>query len=329
MADYPLVEKFLADKPFGPNHAAHDLTLCDPIVPALEYFLSINAVSGHSRKLDDIKSKPVGTPCKNDRLIQWASLCAEIGAICLLGKTLGLEIVGLEQVSPRSPRSKANCDIVSLVNGDLKYFEVKRNAAEDKQCLPELLEQRLNQLKSELPFGMMPQLLDRDYDCTGLDEKLSRIKDHVAAFQRHKREGRLAGECRPPAFQDEAFEVVFYPKSPEDGGGESDSPVDLEELSKKLLGPGAKGRDGKPMTPMVQKAAKQGADYLVCRVPKWVDWTKIVEKVFEDTSYSNGVTYFSKDPRLDPLEGVVLFAKYDDFCIVNNLRARTRNWLAA
>ena len=211
MADYPLVEKFLADKPFGPNHAAHDLTLCDPIVPALEYFLSINAVSGHSRKLDDIKSKPVGTPCKNDRLIQWASLCAEIGAICLLGKTLGLEIVGLEQVSPQSLRSNANCDVVAVVNGEVKYFEVKRNAAEDKQCLPELLEQRLNQLESELPFGMMPQLLDRDYDCTGLDEKLSRIKDHVAAFQRHKREGRLAGECRPPAFQDEAFEVVFYP----------------------------------------------------------------------------------------------------------------------
>jgi len=329
MAKYPRVEEFLTENPFGPNHAAHDFALSDPIVPALEYFLSKDAVRGHSKKLADIKSKPIGTPYRNDRLIQWASLCAEIGASALLGKTMGLEIAGFDQVSPRSERRRANCDIVAVVNGEEKYFEVKRNAAEDKQCLPELLEVRLRELESELRFGMTPQLVDRNYACTRLDEKLSQIRDRVAEFQQHKREGRIAGECRPPAFQDEAFEVVFHPKNPEDIDLEFVSPVFPQQLAPYLLGPGGTGCNGKPMIPMVRQAAKKGAHYLVCRVPRWFDWTKIVEEIFEDSSQNSGVTYFSKDPRLDSLEGVVLFARYDDFCIVNNLRAGTWNWLTA
>lgn len=327
MAKFLRVEKFLAGNPFGPNHAAHDLALSDPIVPALEYFLSLDAVPGHCKKLEEIKNKPVGTPCKNDRLIQWASLCAEIGAVRLLGKTMGLKIVGFEQVSPRSKRPNANCDIVAVVNGEKKYFEVKRNAAEDKQCLPEILEKRLREVERELPFGMTPELVDRNYDCTDLEIKLGRLKDHVETFQQHKREGLLAGKCRPSAFQDEAFEVVFHPKS-QRTSTRFFSPVFPKELAPYLLGPGGTGRNGKPMTPMVQQAAEKGADYLVCRVPKWQDWTKAMEEIFAESSHNSGVTYFSKDPRLDKLEGVVLFRTYDDFCIVNNLAAGTRNWLA-
>jgi hypothetical protein len=328
VASYPLVEKFLAGDPFGPNHAAHNFKLSNPIVPALEYFLSIDAVRGHGKKLAEIRSKPVGTPCKNDRLIQWASLCAEIGAICLLGKALRLKIVALEQVSPRSARPNANCDIVAVVDGKNNYFEVKRNGAEDKQCLPEVLEDALSQLEGELSFDITPELVDRDYDCSALDEKLSRLKDHVAAFQRRKEEG-LTGEAKPSTFEDEAFTVMFHPKTRNNVGAHFFSPVFPKQLSPYLLGPGKSGRDGKPMTPMVQKAAEKGADYLVCRVPKWGDWTKVVGEIFEDFSYNKRVTYYSKDPRLDLLEGMVLFARYDDFCIVNNLRARTRNWLAA
>ena len=100
MAKYPKVEKLLAEQPFGPNPAAHDFALSDPIVPALEYFLSLDAVAGHGNKLDEIKKNPYETPRKNNARIQWASLCAEIGAICLLGKTLDLTIVGFDQVSP-------------------------------------------------------------------------------------------------------------------------------------------------------------------------------------------------------------------------------------
>jgi hypothetical protein len=122
---------------------------------------------------------------------------------------------------------------------------------------------------------------------------------------------------------------VFHPKSPEDMDLEYFLPVLPKQLSRYLLGPGKPGRDGKPMTPMVQQAADKGADYLVCRVSKWVDWTTTVGEIFAVSSHISGVTYFSKDPRLDPLEGVVLFARYDDFCIVNNLRAKTQNWPAA
>jgi hypothetical protein len=115
--EYPLVQQFLEAKLFGPDHAAHDFSLSDRIVPALEYFLSLKNVRGYAAKLADIRTKPIGSPKKNDRRIQWASLCAEIGAICLLGKTLEIKIVGLEEVSPRTTRPKANCDIVAVVYG--------------------------------------------------------------------------------------------------------------------------------------------------------------------------------------------------------------------
>lgn len=330
MADYPLVERFLTENPFAPNHAAHDFDLSNPIVPALEYFLSLDAVPGHAGKLKDITNKPVGTPRTNNREIQWASLCAEFGAICLLGKTLGLEIVGFDQVSPRSSRPNANCDIVAVVNGENKYFEVKRNAAEDKQTLPELLEQRLEQLQREISFGMTPELVDRNYDCTDLDEKFCRLKDHVAQFQQQKDQGHRTGR-HPPGFRDTAFEVLFHEKGTlAYEGGHYFSPVDFEALAKKLRGPGGTGRDGGPMIPMVKQAAEKGGDYLVCRVPKWGHpWSEIVGKIFDPFSHDHGVTYLSKDPRLNPLEGVVLLAQYDDFCIVNNLRAKTWNWLAA
>jgi hypothetical protein len=145
--EYPLVQQFLEAKLFGPDHAAHYLSLSDRIVPALEYFLSLKNVRGYAAKLEEIRTKPIGSPKKNDRRIQWASLCAEIGAICLLGKTLEIRIVGLEEVSPRTTRPKANCDIVAVVNGDLKFFEVKRNAAEDKQFLPDILEEKLKRVQ--------------------------------------------------------------------------------------------------------------------------------------------------------------------------------------
>ncbi len=83
------------------------------------------------------------------------------------------------------------------------------------------------------------------------------------------------------------------------------------------------------MVPMVPQAILKGADYLMCRVTNWKDWPEIVEHCFQEFTHTGGVTYFADDLRLGALNGIVLFARYDDFCIINNLRARARNWLRA
>jgi len=299
----------------------------DPIVPAMEYFLSLEDVPHHAAKLSEILTRPVGTPMKNDREIQWASLCAEMGAICLLGKTLGNRILNIEATSPKTAFPNRTCDILAAINGRRTFFEVKRNAAEEKQTLPDFLRKKLDDLESELPFSMLPQLDDRHYDCSNIDEKLQQIRNHVARFERQKHEGLLLHEATPSPFKDNAFTICFALKSDDVAGCHLYAPV--FHFSKYLLGPGEKGADGKAMVPMVQQALLKGADYLMCRVPRWKSWPDILGECFPRLTHTGGKTYFADDVRLGVLSGIVLFARYDDFCIVNNLRARVTNWLRA
>jgi hypothetical protein len=327
--DYPLVREFLETEPFGPDHVGQGLTLSDPIAPTLEYFLSLRSVRGHAAKLEEIRTKPAGSPEKNDRLVQWESLLAEIDAICLLGKVLGVRILGLEEASPGTARPKATCDIVGAVKDGLKYFEVKRHSAEVKQILPDALTEMLKDLESELAFVITPELVDRDYDCTNLEEKRRRILDHVAAFERRKQKGLLRGQDRPIAFQDGVFILRFRPKPRIGPGCQYLSPVWSADLAKYLLGPGDIGRDGEPMVPMALQAVLKGADYLLCRVEGWKAWQDLIEECFEYSTHRDGATYFADDVRLGSLDGVILFTSYKDFCVINNLRARARNWLRA
>ena len=327
MTKYPLIERLISRGVFGPDHAAKEIDLSWPIIPALEYFLSLENVTGFSDKLDEIIEKPVGQANKNDRSVQWASLCAEIGAICLLGKMLGLRIVGFEQISPKTTRPKANCDVLVVVNGNLKFCEVKRNAAEEKQILPDLLQQKLNEL--ELPYSITPELIDRNYDCTNLNTKLQKLIDHVTTFEEQKHKGSMAIENSPASFNAGEFIVYFHPKSEVSSESQFLTPVLSSDLSNFMLGPGGIGRDGKPMVPMVQQAILKGADYLICRVTGWEGWPKIVEKCFERLMYSNGATYFIRDQRFGSLDGIILFSHYNDFCIVNNLKVKEGNWLVA
>ena len=332
MDKYPLVRQFLEAKPFGPDHAAHDLSLCHPIVPALEYFLSLRNVKGHDAKLKQLNKigrQLVKNARKNDAGVQWDALCAEIYGVYLLGKTLGLEILGLEEVSPRTLRPNADCDIVAAVNGEATFFEVKRNSAEGKQAPPGLLEEGLRELESRLAFSMTVQLFDQNYDCSDLNGKLKQIENHVVAFERNRRLGGLLGQNAPISFEDSTLRVVFHSRREGRIGCHYVSPRWSPELSKYLLGPGDIGADGTPMIPKVQEAIEKGADYLMCCAPNWKGWPEIVEGCFQYSIWTEGVTYFADDLRFGTLSGIVLFACHDDFCIVNSLRSRATNRLRA
>lgn len=326
MEDFPRVQQLLESGAFRENHFAAHMEASDPIIPALEYFLSLEQVTGFSGKFRDIKEKPLGQKTTNERRVQWASSCAELGAIYLLGKTLDIVIIGFDQKSPQATRPNSNCDVLVTINGHLTFIEVKRNAAEDKQELPELLEESLAALA--LPYSMTTELVDRYYDCSNLSVRLSELTQHVKIFENSRKSARRARQ--PPPFNaGDDFRVVFGAKSDDPMALAFFLPVFTTQLKSYLVGSAATGKDGKPMPSMATQAAAKGADYLFCRIPTWNrSWQEIVDECFVSVTYRGGRTFFTTDSGLLNLRGVVLFSSYDNFCIVNNLN-KDGPWLVA
>jgi hypothetical protein len=313
--EFTRVQNLISSGALTPDHYAANLSLSNPIVPALEFFLSLDGITGFSDKYAELIN-PVGTPDRNDRIVSWASLCAELGATYLLTQGLKAQIVGFNGASRRATRPESDCDIVAAANGHLLFVEVKRKASQDKQMLPETLETVLCDLI--LPCNICSvELLNRNYDCRNLDAEIREIKAHV---ERSLRFGETPGP-----FATDGFRISFGP-----GPNTSDisclfDPAFSDDLAPHLLGP-SKKRD---MIPMVDQAREKGADYLFCRTPGWEGWPSIVESCFAPVSYSNGQTYFTDDPRMHGLHGIVLFSRYNDFCVVNNINEGAGAWLVA
>lgn len=316
MTEFRRVQSLINTGTFGPDHYAADLSLSNPIVPALEFFLSLENVTGFSSKYNKLVKGPIGSPDRNDRIVNWASVCAELGAISLLGQALRAHIVGFDQISPRATRAKSNCDIVAIANGHLLFVEVKRKASQDKQDLPETLEKVLSEL--ELPYNICGvELLNRNYDCRGLDIEILKIKEHV----------EKACQCaeEPGPFANAHFRIDFAPGPNTPTINCLFDPAFSDDLAPHLLGPAPRS----DMIPMVDQAREKGADYLFCRTPGWEDWPTVVNACFSHISYSNGRTYFAEDHRMHSLFGIVLFSRYDSFCIVNNAKEGNGAWLVA
>ncbi len=322
MAHFPCVKRLLDSGKFAANHFAANLSLDDPIVPALEYFLSLEHVDGFSEKFHELRTKPVGTGHTNNPRVQWASMCAELGAIHLLGCALGVPLVGFDKPSPKALRLHSNCDIVASINDRLVHVEVKRNAKEDSQMLPELLDDRLQELGAELDAGITGELLDRRYDCSDIEARLIQVRQHVET-QRATTHGLQPSIISLGAFRvhlsDGDFPMQFY------------TPLSLNEVRKKLLGPGGIGRDGEPMQPLVPQAIDKGADYLFLRIPRVesAEWGEIVQGLFLNQAYKLRCDrlYVTSDQALQGLCGIVLFARYDDFCIVGTSEAEAAMWI--
>lgn len=316
MAHFPRVKRLLDSGQFTAGHFAANLSLRDPIVPALEYFLSLEHVDGYSGKLDELRTQPVGPAHTNSRRVRWASICAELGAIHLLGCTLDVPLVGFDKTSPTAIRHSSDCDIVARVNDRLVYVEVKRNATEDSQVLPELLDNRLRELAGELNVSITGELLDRRYDCSDIEERLIQIKQRVEALRATTR-GLQRTYVRLGAFRVLLsignIPMQFY------------TPLSLDEVRKKLLGPGGVG-----MQPLVSQAIDKGADYLFHRMPRVdsADWGEIVQALFPNLTCNSRSDrlYVTSDRTLHGLRGIALFARYDDFCIVCTSAAEAEMW---
>ena len=313
---FPRVQSLINNGAFTSDHYAANLALSDTIVHALEHFLSLEKVKGFSGKYDSLINFPVGSPDQNDRNMNWASMCAELGAIFLLSQTLNAHIVGFDQVSPYATRPRSNCDILVIVNGHLVFVEVKRKASQDKQDLPETLEKVLRELK--LPCNICGvEMLNRDYKCHNLNTEALKIKEYADKAS-HLTEV-------PLPYTTDDFRIYFElgPNTPRINN--FFDPAFSGDLATHLFGPSPKTS----MIPMVDRARDKGANYLFCRTPRWENWPAVIETCFSGVSYSNGRTYFTDDVRMYGLYGIVLFSHYDDFCIVNNVFEGEGAWVLA
>lgn len=307
-----------------PSHAAYPLALDDFVAPCIEYFLTLRRVRGFSGKLREFRETPAGRDSSNARDVAWASCCAELGAIMIIGRTLRLPIVDFDITSIRADRSGSNCDL-AFEFGEVKYLvEVKRKAAEDKQQAPQLLLDSLTQLK--LPCSVTLEVRDRKYDCRDMAEKLKLIQEHVAL---HQASQDLATSA-PGTLRFGQFSVHFLAGHP-GSVGQYFQPDYLRDIKSHLLGDGRPLGDPKRKTPMVEAAHSKGADILACRVSDRDGIDRVVEFCFPSRKRRSELHFNVAESTLRGLAGVLLFARYDSFRLVtldrqdlNSLTAKRR-----
>jgi hypothetical protein len=280
-------------------------------------------VPGFQEKLNGFLREPHGL--RNDAEIQWASTCAELGAVCLLGRELSLRILRFDACSPRRSRPESNCDIVACLNGQATFFEVKRNSKEVAQSLPARLQEALDTY--ECPYSLTGELHDRRYDCSNLPELLTAIGEYLDMFHEWKQENIVA-DHRPPPFTSGGVSVHFLKKP---SCGSFFEPTSRADLRSYLLESEHPGKDGKKI-PKVREAQEKGAHYLMVQVPSWEGLPTLAGGCFgnlKPASETTERTYWSEDERLGSLSGLVLFSRYDNFIVINNSNSGELNWLVA
>jgi len=303
--DFPAVDQFLNSNELADGHCMLTMGPEDPILPALEYFLSLKGIKGIRERRLKLAGEPVERPNTNRGILSWAGICAELGAIRLLGKELRLKLTGFDAASPRRVRKKSDCDIRANVEGASLYFEVKRNAKEDAQMIPTKLAEALAEIGRKHGFSLVPQLKIREYDCQNLDAVLSKI------------EAQIIHKPYTPMIDLPELEVMVEKETPQIHGVHFFSTPLPRDVSSWLIEEGHIGKDGKPMTPMAKQAQNKGADYLMCRVPAWDSLHTIINRSLSPVTRIKDHIYESADPRLGTLSGIVFFHKYDRFSIVN------------
>ena len=307
---YSRVEALIAEGRFKNDHFAHGLPLTDPIVPSLDYFLSLADRPGFQSKLNTILKNPRGSRATNNRRIQWLSCAAELNAFYLLGHVMGGEIVDFDRTSPKAVRPNSNCDAVVRLKNHEVFVEIKRKSAEEKQMLPELFEDRLAELR--LPFRVVPELFCPNYDCGDLELQIERLQDHVRQFEN----STLRRSKVPVPFVCTAFKVSFFEKG---SGDISFFLPDFEEQIRPYIVGSQESMVKNPFKrPMIAEAVDKGADYLFVHIPDWRDTAHIAEVCFGKIHKLAENSFVSSSDAFQGLAGVALFFDARRFSLINN-----------
>lgn len=277
----------------------------------LEFFLGLKEIKDYKNKVNEIKRNAVKTPNSNDGIIQWASICAELGVIYIIAKKIDYEILGFEQKSPKS-KSNKTCDIEAIKDGYNQYFEVKRKCSQTAQKLPLNLQKFLIDFKCN--FGLVGKLHNRKYQCNNFKELQENLIKHIKNWEC----GYLKAfpNNLPPSYSDKNLTISFYK---EDVSGSCFFQPDMiGSIKEYIFGNNKINKNGKPMISMVTQVEQKGADYLCCRIPDWDSYDLMIESFFEKYKKITATEYETTDKKMKKLKGIILFCKYDKYCIINN-----------
>lgn len=318
MKKYPLTTQFIKKHSLQMAHYLTQVKENNPILPAIEFFLSLKCVNGFDAKIKELIDRPINDSRSNDGYVQWASLCAEFGAIKLLVRSLNINITGLNQKSPKSKNENSNCDIKAKYKNIDLFFEVKRNSKSETQYIPDNLISALNSISCK--YCMIPELINRHYKCDDLNKVIIEITDHINEFEKLKRDGYYTDNMTPDIYSNDNFSILFTEKldCESDSNFSYLSPPTINDICSYLLCTDRIGKDGRPMESMVVQALNKGADYLICHIPGWDSFEKIVDSCFSKIVLKQGNNFLVDDDRLNQLMGIILFHTYYDFCIINN-----------
>ncbi|NQV19503.1 MAG: hypothetical protein HQ534_13300 [Armatimonadetes bacterium] len=278
-----------------------------------EYFLGLKEIKGYEEKVNEIKRNAIKTPNSNDGIKQWASICAEIGAIYIIEKHLGYDILGFEQKSPKRRNKKQTCDFKAKKNTSIHYFEVKRKSSQIAQKLPTNLQNFLIDFKCN--FKLVGELNNRKYRCNNFKELENNLVRHIDSWKCGYLNAFPYDE--PPPYLDENLTIFFY-KEGLSGSGFF-RPDGVNSICNFLFDTNRVGKNDNRMIPMVSQAELKGADYLCCNIPDWDDYSfdLLVKSFFEKYTKKTLIKYETTDNKMKKLKGIILFNRYDKFCIIN------------
>ncbi|MBN2520089.1 MAG: hypothetical protein JXB17_06270 [Bacteroidales bacterium] len=311
------------------KHPLKNIIESSPFLHALEYFLSLSGVvkeNEYKNKVNELLIYPSYKGFTNEGDVQWASNSAEISAIYLLGEILKVNITGFNKSSPKSVKKNSNCDILGKYLEDDLYFEIKRICKEEKQILPYSLQSALDKVRGK--YRPVAQLLNRNYNSINNNLIVKNIENHIRKFEVSD-ENNINHSVKngPLPYSNNDIQVLFFKKGTLDDGMQFIDPVSVNDICSYLLSSDRIGKNGTPMIPMVKQAENKGADYLVCRVPDWSDYTfkEIVKKCFKEIKIEKECEYIVDDYRFGNLTGIILFNRYDKFAIINNINSKIKN----
>ncbi|MBL7148488.1 MAG: hypothetical protein ISS80_00265 [Candidatus Cloacimonetes bacterium] len=314
---YPKICDFILNTELDNNYYFLTLRYNNSIMNPLEHFLGLNELKGFDGKLDEIKRDAIKTHNNNEGSIKWYSICAELHAIYIIGEQLGYKILGFEQRAPKA--ISGTCDIKAKKNSNNQFFEVKCKCSQTAQGLPKNLWDFLVNFKSN--FILTARLNNRKYQYNNFEDLKSKLIQHIESWESSA--SKAFPNDVPPPYQGKNLTIYFFNSGI--SGGCFFRPDCIESIHDYLFNSNSLGKNGEYMIPMVSQAEQKGADYLCCKIPDWDDYNydQIMECSFEKYKKITPTEYETTDKKMKRLKGIILFSRYDKYCIINRSRLNT------
>lgn len=304
MVAHPL-KGLLSDVRVPSGHYVRSVMPGHPMVPHIEFFLSLSGVPGFAEKYEEFfcRRQAVADEYSVAPQVQWTNICAELVAIRLLGATLGLEICEFPAAQSTAP----TCDVVAVLNGVRTSFEVKN-------CGFEAVRQAPTQLRASLG-----SFVCEGYHITAIDlpwaEKvfdppsIARLREQIERkVQEEVCECQEIGLPQPENLvidTDTPKVEVFLSRQVTRHGKNVLTlyqPLPVSRICTALT-----GKNSKKQQSLIAEAGRKGAHYLMYGIPAWESFENILDTCFTNVQHCQGVGSRTDDAvlqnyrRRDPL----------------------------